>query len=46
MLGLTPYARLGNWPVVSLAVLALAYGVWVRNDRGRRAPSRRRQVMI
>jgi apolipoprotein N-acyltransferase len=37
MLGLTPYARLGNWLVVSLAVLALAYGLWVRNDRGRRA---------
>jgi apolipoprotein N-acyltransferase len=37
MMGLTPYARLGNWLVVSLAVLALAYGLWVRNDRGRRA---------
>lgn len=37
MKGLTPYARVGNWLVVSLAVLALAYGVWVRNDRGRRA---------
>jgi apolipoprotein N-acyltransferase len=37
MSGLTPYARVGNWPVVSLAVLALAYGLWVRNDRGRRA---------
>jgi apolipoprotein N-acyltransferase len=37
MMGLTPYARVGNWPVISLAVLALAYGLWVRNDRGRRA---------
>ena len=35
--GLTPYARVGNWLVVSLATLALAYGLWVRNDRGRRA---------
>lgn len=32
--GLTPYARVGNWLVVSLGVLALAYGLWVRNDRG------------
>jgi apolipoprotein N-acyltransferase len=31
--GLTPYARVGNWLVVSLAALALAYGLWVRNDR-------------
>jgi apolipoprotein N-acyltransferase len=31
--GLSPYARVGNWPVVSLAALALAYGLWVRNDR-------------
>ncbi|MBS0578364.1 MAG: apolipoprotein N-acyltransferase [Proteobacteria bacterium] len=37
MMGLTPYARVGNWPVISLAVLALAYGLWVRNDRGLRA---------
>ena len=35
MLGLTPYARVGNWLAVTLAVLALAYGLWVRNDRGR-----------
>ena len=34
--GLTPYAHLGNWLIVSLATLALAYGLWVRNDRGRR----------
>jgi apolipoprotein N-acyltransferase len=32
--GRTPYAHVGNWLVVSLATLALAYGVWVRNDRG------------
>jgi apolipoprotein N-acyltransferase len=32
--GLTPYAHVGNWLVVSLAALALAYGLWVRNDRG------------
>jgi apolipoprotein N-acyltransferase len=32
--GLTPYARVGNWLVVGLAALALAYGLWVRNDRG------------
>jgi apolipoprotein N-acyltransferase len=31
--GLTPYARVGNWLIVSLATLALAYGLWVRNDR-------------
>ena len=36
--GLTPYASVGNWLVVSLATLALAYGVWVRNDRGRFNP--------
>ena len=33
--GLPPYAYVGNWLVVSLAALALAYGLWVRNDRGR-----------
>jgi len=42
--GLTPYARVGNWLVVSLATLALAYGVWVRNDRGRRPPGWRASV--
>ena len=36
MQGLTPYARVGNYPVVMLALLALAYGLWVRNDRRRR----------
>jgi len=33
MQGLTPYARVGNWLVVCLATAALAYGLWVRNDR-------------
>ena len=37
--GLTPYAHVGNWLIVSLATLALAYGLWVRNDR--RSPSPR-----
>jgi apolipoprotein N-acyltransferase len=31
--GLSPYAHVGNWLVVSLATVALAYGLWVRNDR-------------
>ena len=38
--GLPPYAHVGNWLVVSLAALALAYGLWVRNDRGRRSAAR------
>jgi apolipoprotein N-acyltransferase len=33
MAGLTPYAHVGNWPVVTLAALALACGIGVRNDR-------------
>lgn len=33
--GLPPYAYVGNWLIVSLAAAALAYGLWVRNDRGR-----------
>ncbi|MBV9622082.1 MAG: apolipoprotein N-acyltransferase [Gammaproteobacteria bacterium] len=37
MRGLTPYARVGNWPVVSLMALVLAYALWLRNDRDRRA---------
>ncbi len=36
--GLPPYARVGNWLVVILCTLALASGVWVRNDRRRRPP--------
>jgi apolipoprotein N-acyltransferase len=36
--GRTPYARVGNGLVVSLCLLALAYGLWVRNDRGPRRP--------
>jgi apolipoprotein N-acyltransferase len=39
--GLTPYAHVGNWLVVSLAALALAYGLWVRNDRRLRRPQGR-----
>ena len=35
MQGLTPYARVGNWLIVSLAAVALAYGLWLRNDRDR-----------
>jgi apolipoprotein N-acyltransferase len=35
MRGLTPYARVGNWLIVSLAAVALAYGLWLRNDRDR-----------
>jgi apolipoprotein N-acyltransferase len=34
--GLTPYARVGNYLVVGFATLALAYAVWLRNDRARR----------
>jgi apolipoprotein N-acyltransferase len=36
--GLPPYGYVGNWLIVSLAAAALAYGLWVRNDRGRRPP--------
>ena len=36
MKGLTPYARVGNYPRDPAGRLALAYGLWVRNDRRRR----------
>ena len=39
-LGLPPYARVGNWLVVGLSLVALAYGVGVRQCRGRRPPPR------
>ncbi len=32
--GLPPYARVGNFAVVGLALVVLAYGVWVRQCRG------------
>jgi apolipoprotein N-acyltransferase len=35
--GLPPYARVGNWLVVSVCVAALACGLWVGNHRGRPA---------
>jgi apolipoprotein N-acyltransferase len=38
--GVPPYAHVGNWLTVGVAALALAYGLWVRNDR-RRRPDRR-----
>jgi apolipoprotein N-acyltransferase len=31
--GLTPYAVVGNWLIVSLAAMALAYGLWLRQCR-------------
>jgi apolipoprotein N-acyltransferase len=37
-MGLTPYARVGNWLIVCLATLALAYGLWMRKSYGRRPP--------
>jgi apolipoprotein N-acyltransferase len=36
--GLTPYARVGNWLIVMLATVALAYGLWMRKSYGRRPP--------
>jgi apolipoprotein N-acyltransferase len=33
--GLTPYAVVGNWLIVSLAAMALAYGLWLRQCRDR-----------
>jgi apolipoprotein N-acyltransferase len=34
--GLTPYARVGNWLIVILETMALAYGLWIRKSYGRR----------
>jgi apolipoprotein N-acyltransferase len=39
--GLTPYAYVGNWPIVSFCAAALACGLWVRNHRGRRTAAGR-----
>jgi apolipoprotein N-acyltransferase len=36
--GLTPYARLRNWPVLAAVALLLAVGVLRRKTRGRTAP--------
>jgi len=36
--GLPPYARVGNWLIVSLETLALACGLWMRRFYGRRPP--------
>jgi apolipoprotein N-acyltransferase len=38
-LGLTPYAHVGNWLIVSLSIVALACGLWVRNHGRWRAPA-------
>src|SRR5262249_12017845 len=42
-MGLTPYAYVGNWPIVSLCAAALACGLWLRNHSGLRSggPARR-----
>jgi apolipoprotein N-acyltransferase len=37
--GVPPFARVGNWLIVSLAALALAYGLAVRNDRAGQGPA-------
>jgi apolipoprotein N-acyltransferase len=36
--GLPPYARVGNWLIVMLSTMALAYGLWMRRFHGRRPP--------
>ena len=37
--GLPLYARVGNWLIVGLALVALAYGIGVRQCSGRRRPA-------
>jgi len=39
-MGLTPYAYVGNWPIVSLCAAALACGLALRNHRERRLATR------
>jgi apolipoprotein N-acyltransferase len=38
--GLTPYASVGNWPIVSLCSAVLACGLWLRNHSARRSRQR------
>src|SRR5882724_8510627 len=35
--GLTPYASVGNWPIVGLCTVVLACGLWLRNHRARQS---------
>ena len=39
-MGLTPYASVGNWPIVSVCAAALACGLWLRNHSRRRSRQR------
>jgi apolipoprotein N-acyltransferase len=36
--GLTPYARVGNWPVMSCCAVLLLVSVWIRRRAGRPSP--------